>query len=127
MNADKTVKALQFAAGMIDDPGDNVVLKTIKNHMTSAVDLIQSQTAKIESLEAQLATKTHRQAYKTCIVFDSICQITTFGVRVDDRYYFDECLLSHLDQVVGVLVADGKVKIYSLNGIAYLCGFDAAI
>lgn len=52
------VKALRATAEIIDDPGDNAVLKMLKSHMTNAVDTIESlreDTAEMDDLKKQLA------------------------------------------------------------------------
>lgn len=52
MNANEIVRALRASVEIIDDPGDNLVLKALKGHMTNAADLIESLQAENNSLAA---------------------------------------------------------------------------
>ena len=48
------VSALRTIVEMIDNPGDNLILKALKGHLTNAADMI-------ESLETQLAESQRRE------------------------------------------------------------------
>lgn len=54
MKPNEIVNALRATVEIIDDPGNNVVLKMLKGHMTNAANCI-------ESLQAQLAESQRRE------------------------------------------------------------------
>jgi chromosome segregation ATPase len=57
MNANEIINALLSTVEIIDDPGNNVVLKMLKGHMTDAADCIESLQAQLTKQDAEISDR----------------------------------------------------------------------